>query len=141
VEVFSRGRRQVCFYLCSVSEKQGSLPQALRDCYNHYLHLEKPWHTVTFDSFVKLPKTSRGNDSICVFIDKLTKPIHFVACKEEVSAKEFAELYVDHVFHLHELSCEFIIDRDPRFTSAFWQKVTILLGTRCDVGRDSLLVC
>jgi hypothetical protein len=91
---------------------------------------EKPWHTVTFDFIVKLPKTSRGNDSICVFVDKLTKLVHFVACKEEVSAKEFAELYVDHVFRLHGLSREFITDRDPRFTSAFWQEVAVLLGTR-----------
>jgi hypothetical protein len=91
---------------------------------------EKPWHTVTFDFFVKLPKTSRGNDSICVFVDKHTKLVHFVACNEEVSAKEFAELYVDHVFRLHGLSREFITDRDSRFTSAFWQEVTVLLGTR-----------
>jgi hypothetical protein len=29
------------------------------------LHVpEKPWHTVTFNFIVKLPKTSRGNDSI-----------------------------------------------------------------------------
>jgi hypothetical protein len=91
---------------------------------------EKPWHTVTFDFNVKLPKTSRGNERICVFVDKLTKLVHFVACKEEVSAKEFAELYVDHVFCLHGLSREFITDRDPRFTSAFWQEVTVLLGTR-----------
>jgi hypothetical protein len=53
-----------------------------------------------------------------------------VACKEEVSAKEFAELYVDHVFCLHGLSPDFITDRDPRFTSAFWQEITVLLGTR-----------
>jgi hypothetical protein len=66
--------------------------------------------------------TSRSNDSICVFVDKLTKLVHSVACKEEVSAKEFAELYVDHVFRLHGLSREFITDRDPRFTSAFWQE-------------------
>jgi hypothetical protein len=91
---------------------------------------EKPWHMVTFDFIVKLPKTSRGNDSFCVFVDKLTKLVHFVACKEDVSAKEFAELYVDHVFRLHGLSREFITDRDPRFTSAFWQEVTVLLGTR-----------
>jgi hypothetical protein len=91
---------------------------------------EKPWHTVTFDFIVKLPKTSRSSDSICVFVDKLTKLVHFVACKEEVSAKEFVELYVDHVFRLHGLSREFITDRDPRFTSAFWQEVTVLLGTR-----------
>jgi hypothetical protein len=56
--------------------------------------------------------------------------VHFVACKEDVSAKEFAELYVDHVFRLHGLSREFITDRDPRFMSAFWQEVTVLLGTR-----------
>jgi hypothetical protein len=83
----------------------------------------KPWHTVTFDFIVKLPKTSRGNDNICVFVDKLTKMVH-------LSAKEFAELYVDHVFRLHGLSREFITDRDVRFTSAFWQEVTDLLGTR-----------
>jgi transposase InsO family protein len=47
-----------------------------------------------------------------------------------VSAQEFAELYVDHVFRLHGLSREFITDRDVRFTSAFWQEVTELLGTR-----------
>jgi hypothetical protein len=90
----------------------------------------KPWHTVTFDFIVKLPKTSRGNDSVCVFVDKLTKMVHFVACKEAVSAKEFAVLYVDHGFRLHGLSREFITDRDTRFTSAFWQGVTELLGTK-----------
>jgi hypothetical protein len=91
---------------------------------------EKPWYTVTFDFIVKLPKTSRGKDSICVFVDKLTKLVHFVACKEEVSAKEFAELNVDHVFRFHGLSREFITDRDSPFTSAFWQEVIVLLGTR-----------
>jgi hypothetical protein len=72
---------------------------------------EKPWHMVTFGFIVKLPKMSRDNDSICVFVDKLTKVVHFVACKEEVSAKELAELYFDHVFCLHGLSHEFITDR------------------------------
>jgi hypothetical protein len=90
----------------------------------------KPWHTVTFDFIVKLPKTSRGNDRICVFVDKLTKMVHSVACKEALSAKEFAELYVDYMFRLHGLSRVFITDRDIRFTSAFWQGVTELLGTR-----------
>jgi hypothetical protein len=84
----------------------------------------KPWHTVTFDFIVKLPKASRSNDSICVFVDKLTKMVHFVACKKKMSANEFAKLYVDHVFCLHGLSREFITDRDVRFTSAFWQEVT-----------------
>jgi hypothetical protein len=62
---------------------------------------EKPWQAVTFRFTVKLPKTSRGNDCVCVFVDKLTKMVHFVACKKGVPAKIFAELYVDHVFRLH----------------------------------------
>jgi hypothetical protein len=103
---------------------------SLTDCYNLLPVPEKPWHTVTFDFIVKLPKANRGNDSICVFVDKLTKLVHFVACKEEVSAKEFAELYIDHVFRLHGLIREFITNRYTRFTSAFWQEVTVLLGTR-----------
>ena len=91
---------------------------------------DQPWHTVTFDFIVKLPKTERGNDSICVFVDKLTKMVHFVACREELSAKDFAELYVDQIWRLHGLSREFITDRDSRFTSAFWKGVTELIGTR-----------
>ena len=91
---------------------------------------EKPWHTVTFDFIVKLPKTERGNDSICVFVDKLTKVVHFVPCQEALSAKDFALLYVDNIFRLHGLSREFITDRDVRFTSAFWKGVTELLGTK-----------
>jgi hypothetical protein len=91
---------------------------------------EKPWHTVTFNFVIKLPKTSRGNDGICVFVEKLTKMVHFVACKEALSVKDFAELYADHVFCFHGLSREFITDRDTRFTSAFWKRVTELLGTK-----------
>jgi hypothetical protein len=80
---------------------------------------EKAWQTVTFDFIVKLPRTPRGNDSVCVFVDKLTKMVHFVACREDLSAKDFAELYIDRIWSLHGLSKEFITDRDSRFTSAF----------------------
>jgi hypothetical protein len=88
------------------------------------------WHVKPSTLLSSFLRRTGGNDSICVFVDKLTKLVHFVACKEEVSAKEFAELYVDHVFCLHGLSREFITDRDTRFTSAFWKEVTVLLGTR-----------
>ena len=91
---------------------------------------QKPWETVTFDFIVKLPKTERGNDSVCVFVDKLTKMVHFVACREDLSAKDFAELYIDRVWTLHGLSKEFITDRDTRFTSEFWKGVTELIGTK-----------
>jgi hypothetical protein len=58
---------------------------------------EKPWYSVSMDLIIKLPVTTRGHDSICVFVDRLTKMVHFVPCKEKLSAKGFAELYVDNV--------------------------------------------
>jgi hypothetical protein len=88
------------------------------------------------DLIIKLPVTARGHDSICVFVDRLTKMVHFVPCKEKPSAKGFAELYVDNVFGYHGLSKEFISDRDSRFTSEFWKGVTELLGTRLCVSSS-----
>jgi hypothetical protein len=92
---------------------------------------EKPWHIVTFAFIVKLPKTVWGNDCICVFVDRLTKMVHFLVCREAMSATQFAKLYVDHIFRFTDgLSREFMIDRDVRFTSAFWKGVTELLRPR-----------
>jgi hypothetical protein len=66
---------------------------------------EKPWYSLSMDLIIKLPITARGHDSICVFVDRLTKMVHFVPCKEKkLSAKGFAELYVDNAFHYHGLS-------------------------------------
>jgi hypothetical protein len=62
--------------------------------------------------------------------------VHFVPCREDINAKQFAELYVDHVFRYHGLSSEFISDRDVRLTSAFWRGVTELLGTRLAVSSS-----
>jgi hypothetical protein len=91
---------------------------------------EKPWYSVSMDLIIKLLVTARGHDSICVFVDRLTKMVHFVPCKEILPAKGFAERYVDNVFRYHGFSKEFISDRDNRFTSEFWKGVTELLGTR-----------
>jgi hypothetical protein len=97
---------------------------------------KKPWYSVSMDLIIKLPVTARGHDSICVFVDRLTKMVHFMPCKEKLSAKGFAELYVDNVFRYHGLSEEFISDRDSRFTSEFWKGVTELLGTRLCVSSS-----
>jgi hypothetical protein len=80
---------------------------------------EKPWYSVSMDLIIKLLVTTRGHDSVCVFVDRLTKMVHFVPCKEKLSVKGFAELYVDNVFCYHGLSEEFIFDRDSRFTNEF----------------------
>jgi hypothetical protein len=91
---------------------------------------EQPFDSIGFDFITKLPVTEKGHDSICVFVDRLTKMAYFAPCNEEISAKKFAKLYLDTVQVHQGLSKTFVSDRDTRFTSAFWRKLTDLLGTR-----------
>ena len=42
---------------------------------------------------------------------------------------EYARIFVDTMFRLHGLLEVIISDRDPRFTSKFWESLFDLLGT------------
>ena len=79
----------------------------------------RKWAQVTTDLVTDLPE-SEGYTAIAVFVDQYTKMVHFASCKKEVTAMEYAKLFVDHVFRLHGLPEVIISDRDPRFTSKFW---------------------
>jgi hypothetical protein len=80
---------------------------------------ERRWECVTMDLITSLPETPTGLDAVAVFVDKLSKMVHFAACKTAISAEEFAELYIQHVVRHHGISKVLISDRDPRFTSKF----------------------
>jgi len=62
---------------------------------------ESRWESVSFDLIVKLPTTPRGHDSICVFVDRLSKMVRLAPCTESMQAPDFARLFVDKVFKLH----------------------------------------
>ena len=79
----------------------------------------RKWAHVTTDLVTDLP-VSNGFTAIIVFVDKLSKMVHLAGCKKEVTAMEYAQIFVDNVFRLHGLPEVIISDRDPRFTSKFW---------------------
>ena len=89
---------------------------------------DRKWAQVTTDLVTDLPESS-GYTAIAVFVDRFTKMVHFAPCTKEVTAQEYARLFVDHVFRLHGLPEVIISDRDPRFTSKFWRSLFELLGT------------
>ena len=62
-------------------------------------------------------------------MDRLTKMVHFAPCTKEITAPEYAQLFVDTVFRHHGLPSVIISDRDTRFTSRFWTTLFNLLGT------------
>ena len=59
--------------------------------------------SVSLDFIVQLPKTKKGYDAIVVFVDRLSKMVHFAACKSDVTAEQMATLLFDNVFKLHGL--------------------------------------
>ncbi|KAJ9528839.1 hypothetical protein QJQ45_000116 [Haematococcus lacustris] len=86
------------------------------------------WESVTMDLVVKLPVGVHGYGSICVVVDRLSKMVHLIPCIEAMDAKEFAELYIDHVFKYHGLSKVTISDRGATFNNQFWIEVRKLIG-------------
>ena len=69
------------------------------------------------DFITKLPRTSHGNDTIWVIIDRLTKSAYFQPIKEMFSMDRLAQLYVDEIVTLHGVPLSIVSDRDSRFTS------------------------
>ena len=63
-------------------------------------------------------------------MDRLTKCVHLVPTVSTVDAEASVDLYIQNVFRLHGLSSSIVCDRDPRFTSAFFQDLFKKLGTK-----------
>ena len=73
---------------------------------------------------------------MATFTCKLTKMVNFVSLDfENSSAEQVARLFVDNIWRLHGMPSKIISDRDPRFTSAFWEEVFRLVGTK--LGRTT----
>ncbi|KAJ9544711.1 hypothetical protein OSB04_024418 [Centaurea solstitialis] len=88
------------------------------------------WEHITKDFITKLPRTPRGYDTIWVVVDRLTKSAHFLPIRESSSAEKLAELFVRDIVSRHGAPVSIVSDRDPRFTSRFWNRFQEELGTK-----------
>jgi hypothetical protein len=89
----------------------------------------RPWQQVSMDLITQLPRSRSGNDAIVVFVDKLTKLVHYAATTTTVSAPQLATIFMREVVRLHGVPESILSDRDPRFTSHFWRAFWQQLGT------------
>ncbi|GJY83721.1 putative reverse transcriptase domain-containing protein [Tanacetum coccineum] len=92
------------------------------------------WDNITMDFVTKLPKTSNGNDTIWVIVDRLTKSAHILSMRENDSMDKLARLYLKEVVTRHRILVSIICDRDGRFTSNFWRAYQKALGARLDMS-------
>ena len=83
---------------------------------------ERKWQQITMDLVTDLPE-SEGKTAIAVFVDRLSKMVHFPPCTKKISVEKYTQLFIDHMFKHHGLPEVIISDRDPRFTSRFWREL------------------
>jgi transposase InsO family protein len=90
----------------------------------------EPWESVTCDFITGLPRTRKHNDAICVFVDRLTKMVHCIPCRTDITAESTAQLFLQHIVRLHGEPKHIITDRGSTFMASFFQAYTRMLGTK-----------
>ncbi|GKA56489.1 putative reverse transcriptase domain-containing protein [Tanacetum coccineum] len=76
--------------------------------------LQWKWENIKMDFVTKLPKTSTGQDTIWVIVDRLTKSAHFLPMKETNSMEKLTRQYLKEVVSRHGMPVSIISDRDSR---------------------------
>ena len=62
---------------------------------------EGKWDQVSMDFIDGLPRTRKGNDNICVIVDRFTKTAHFIPVKSTRTAQSLAQIYYKEIVRLH----------------------------------------
>ncbi|GJW59411.1 putative reverse transcriptase domain-containing protein, partial [Tanacetum coccineum] len=92
------------------------------------------WENITMDFVTKLPKTSTGQDTSWVIVDRLTKSAYFLPMKENDLMEKLMRQYLKEVISKHGVLVLIISDQDGRFTYQFWKSINKALGTQLDMS-------
>jgi hypothetical protein len=90
------------------------------------------WEEIGMDFVIGLPRTQKGNDSIWVIIDRLTKVAHFIPVKTTFGGATLARIYLKEIVRLHGIPRKIVSDRGTQFTSKIWMSLQQAMGTKLD---------
>ena len=65
-----------------------------------------------------------------VVVDKLKKATHFIPFKSIHKTDDIAKIFMKDIFKLHACPKEIVFDKDVMFTSNFWKRLFVYLGTK-----------
>ena len=94
---------------------------------------DHPWAHISMDFIVGLPQTDLGFNAIFTFVDRLTKYVHLIPTVQRqmlTQEKRPDCISTPSFLTMVSLSKFIVSDRDPKFTSAFFQEVFTILGTQ-----------
>ena len=73
----------------------------------------------------KDPITGQEYDSILIIIDKFTKWGYFITYIKEILVKDVVQVYIKEVFLKYGVLDKIILNKNTKFTLAFWQVFTV----------------
>jgi hypothetical protein len=95
---------------------------------------DRSWSSVSMDFVTGLPLTARGHDAILTVVDRFSKMTHVIPTRKTATAQDTASLFFSWIYRLHGLPRDIVSDRDPQFTSDFWQSLFTLIGTKLSMS-------
>ncbi|GAU44250.1 hypothetical protein TSUD_399960 [Trifolium subterraneum] len=98
---------------------------------------EWKWEHITMDFVTGLPRNQKGEDSIWVIVNRLTKSAHFIAVKLTYKVSRYAEIFLEEIVKLHGVPLSIASDKDPTFTSHFWHAFQKAMGTRLRMSTSN----
>jgi hypothetical protein len=94
------------------------------------------WADVGIDFIEALPKV-QGKTVILSVVDRFSKYCHFIPLAHPYTAESVANAFFADIVRLHGVPQSIISDRDPVFTSAFWQELMRLTGTKLHMSSQT----
>lgn len=67
-------------------------------------------------------------------VDRLTKSAHFIPVRDTYEVADVARVFINEIIRFHGVPKKIISDRDPWFTSRFWNCMQLVLGTQLNLS-------
>ncbi len=116
--------------VCSQGKSSRQRPQGLL----HPLPIpRRPCSHLSLDFVTGLPP-SQGNTVILVVVDRFSKAARFIPLPKLPSAKETADLLMNHVFRVFGIPLDIVSGRGPQFSSQFWGVFCRLIGATASLS-------
>ena len=91
------------------------------------------WDVVFLDGVGPLPE-SNGYDQIWVFMDKISRMVHFVpSARRGYTSESLAKDFFRHIYRLHGMPLKFVSDDDPKYQN-FWKKVMEIANVKSNIS-------
>jgi hypothetical protein len=87
------------------------------------------WADIGLDFIEALPRVG-GKSIVLTVVDRFSKYCHFIPLAHPYMAESVARVFFAEIVRLHGVPQSMVSDRDPVFTSIFWQELMCLAGAK-----------